>query len=134
MKHVTHKSDICSGCQNCQMICAFTFFKVNNPKKARLEVERISDTETRMTVCVQCGQRPCLKACPEGAIVEKKGSVRIDPKKCTACGVCIGVCPYDGIKFHRDIGAFICTQCGVCVKNCPVGALEMAEGVPIPVP
>lgn len=132
MKHVIHKSDICSGCQNCQMICAFTFFKVNNPKKARLEIERISDTETRMTVCVQCGQRPCLKACPEGAIVEQKGSVRINQKKCTGCGVCLGVCPYDGIKFHRDIGAFICIQCGVCVDNCPVGALAMEDGAPAP--
>ncbi len=107
------------------MICAFTFFKVNNPKKARLEIKRISDTETRMEICVQCSQRPCLKACPEGAIYEQGGSVRINQKKCTACKLCLEVCPYAGIKFHKDIGAFICTQCGVCVKNCPVNALEM---------
>ena len=127
MKHLIHKSDICSGCQTCQIICGFTFFKVNNPKKARLEIKRISDTETRMTVCVQCQERPCLKACPEGAISEVNGSVRIDSRKCTGCGICINVCPYGGIKFHPDIGALICTQCGVCVDNCPVGALEMVE-------
>lgn len=109
------------------MICAFNFFKVNNPKKARLEITRDSDTETRMTVCVQCRQRPCLKACPEGAIAEKNGAVRIDPKKCTGCGICLPVCPYGGIKLHRDSGAIICLQCGVCVEACPVGALEMAE-------
>ena len=130
MRHLIHKSDICSGCQACQIICAFTFLKVNNPKKARLEIERISETETRMTVCVQCGQRPCLKTCPEGAISEQKGYVRINPDKCTSCELCLEVCPYGGIKFHRDIGAFICVQCGVCVENCPVGALEMVDGAP----
>jgi Fe-S-cluster-containing hydrogenase component 2 len=124
-KHLVHKSDVCSGCQACQMICAYNFFKVNNPKKARLGIERISDTETRMTTCIQCEGRPCLKACPEGAIFEQNGFVRINPKKCTACGMCIGVCPYGGIKFHRDVGAIICVQCGLCVENCPVSALEM---------
>ncbi|MFH1037723.1 MAG: 4Fe-4S dicluster domain-containing protein [PVC group bacterium] len=127
MKHLIHKSDLCSGCRSCQMICAFTFFKVNNPKKARLEIDRISDTKTRMAVCVQCRERPCLKACPEGAISEKNGSVRIDSKKCTACGICVTVCPYEGIKFHPRIGAVICLQCGVCVETCPVGALELVE-------
>ena len=80
-----------------------------------------------MTVCVQCRERPCLKACPEGAIFERNGLVRIDSKKCTSCGICLKVCPYGGIEFHPDIGAIICVQCGICVENCPVGALEMVE-------
>ena len=82
-----------------------------------------------MTVCVQCQERPCLKACPEGAIGEQNGSVRIDSKKCTSCGICVEVCLYGGIKLHPDIGAVICLQCDVCVENCPVGALEMVEQV-----
>ena len=127
MKHLVHQVDLCTGCQTCQMICAFTFFKVNNPKKARLEIERVSDTQTRMSVCLQCRERPCLKACPEGAITEVKGVVRINSKKCNSCGICLEVCPYDGIKFHRDTGAIICLQCGICVDNCPVGALKMVE-------
>lgn len=127
MKHLVHRSDLCSGCQSCQMVCGFRFFQVNNPKKARLEITRISDTETRMSVCVQCAERPCLKSCPEGAIAEKNGAVRIDAKKCTGCGICVPVCPYGGIKLHRDTGALICVQCGACVEACPVGALEMAD-------
>ena len=58
---------------------------------------------------------------------EKGGYVRIDPKKCTSCRLCIPVCPYGGIRFHEDTGALICIQCGNCVEVCPVGALEMAN-------
>jgi len=58
--------------------------------------------------CLKCGI--CIKGCPERAIVEVKRDVefdglvlytaRIDPKKCTDCGVCVSFewwCPAKAI-------------------------------------
>ena len=51
----------------------------------------------------------------------------VDPDKCIACGVCIGICPADAIGIS-DI-AYIeiekCKGCGHCVTACPQSALSL---------
>ncbi|MDI6888909.1 MAG: dihydromethanopterin reductase (acceptor) [Methanocellales archaeon] len=44
-------------------------------------------------LCKKCDACPPKDACPEHAI-----SDQIDLLKCTGCGICIDLCPYDAIK------------------------------------
>jgi len=53
----------------------------------------------------------------------------VDIDKCTACGVCEEVCPYEAIVV-TETGAEItdeCTLCGMCVDTCEFGAISLPE-------
>ncbi|MFA6003481.1 MAG: mercury methylation ferredoxin HgcB [Elusimicrobiota bacterium] len=60
-------------------------------------------------------------------------TLRIDPDKCTGCGMCLQVCPHaviarDGRKVRaQDLDA--CMECGACAKNCPAEAIYVRAGV-----
>ncbi len=62
------------------------------------------------------------------------GHARLDPEKCTACGLCgrIGHCC--AIEAEPDqppiIHADRCEACGTCVDVCPQGAIELVEDGP----
>ena len=45
----------------------------------------------------------------------------IDPKLCTFCGTCIGICPINalGVAIHKPILVKECNSCGICFRNCP---------------
>ena len=46
--------------------------------------------------------------------------IRIDPDKCTGCGDCVAVCPFDAIEIvdnKAEIGEG-CTLCGACQEAC----------------
>ncbi len=50
--------------------------------------------------------------------------------KCTFCGVCAEVCPFNAIKVKKDkwkISNFKCFGCGVCVENCEFGGLDYQD-------
>jgi len=53
----------------------------------------------------------------------------VNTKKCTACGLCEGVCPVAAIKI--DTIAIIdkakCTGCGKCVVECPQDAVILKK-------
>ncbi len=55
-----------------------------------------------------------------------------DPQRCTACGLCVTVCPTGVARF--DPGASSdsedngCTLCMACVKACPEGARSLCGG------
>jgi electron transfer flavoprotein alpha subunit len=49
--------------------------------------------------------------------------------KCTACGECLDVCPFEILSLEGEtlvIGEG-CNLCGACVEICPEGALELPE-------
>ena len=50
--------------------------------------------------------------------------------RCTHCGACITICPFDAfgvdpvtrqVDFYNDK----CTACGLCIQACPPGAMEL---------
>jgi electron transport complex protein RnfB len=92
----------------------------------------------------------CAKACPFGAIsMTSEGYPKVDETKCTACGVCVNICPkklYDFIPHDtktapvyigcssRDVGKVVmnvcgrgCIACGKCEKACPTGAFKVVD-------
>lgn len=94
----------------------------------------------------------CVKACPFGAIeMTGEGYPRIIESKCTACGICVNVCPkglYALIPFEQekakiyvactsnDPGKVVMSVCGVgciacrrCEKACPHGAITVIDNL-----
>jgi len=56
-------------------------------------------------------------------------SLSIDPEKCTACGQCTEVCPFEAIEVMEGLARSNekCTLCGACVEECPEGAIRIEE-------
>jgi len=51
----------------------------------------------------------------------------VDEKKCTGCGLCVKVCPYDAIKIDEGkakVEAVLCKGCGSCAAACLSGAIQ----------
>jgi nitroreductase/NAD-dependent dihydropyrimidine dehydrogenase PreA subunit len=66
---------------------------------------------------------------PEGVHM---GVMRVDPEKCTGCGLCIKNCPFkaweegeDGIPGMKD--EYECFSCYNCMAACPEGAISIVE-------
>jgi len=53
----------------------------------------------------------------------------VDAEKCTACGLCVEVCPADAISLDdiAQIDREKCTGCGQCVAECPQDALSLKK-------
>ncbi len=53
----------------------------------------------------------------------------IDDDACTACGVCVSVCPEDVVAVRDQALVFVrpeaCTYCGLCEDACPEGAIAL---------
>ncbi|MFW9865024.1 MAG: DUF362 domain-containing protein [Candidatus Thorarchaeota archaeon] len=55
--------------------------------------------------------------------------VRVDPDKCTGCGICFKVCIRDGLKMKKGkamINQKNCKGCGRCVRECPNQAITIS--------
>jgi NADH-quinone oxidoreductase subunit I len=65
-----------------------------------------------------------------------KSSFRLDPEKCTACGICANACPNKVISIKSakdeknkryltdyDMNLQYCLFCGLCEESCPQKAL-----------
>ncbi|HMK33459.1 MAG TPA: CoB-CoM heterodisulfide reductase HdrA2 [Desulfomonilaceae bacterium] len=57
---------------------------------------------------------------------------RIDPEKCTACGLCAKVCPYHAIEGGKEMGYYrvieaACQGCGACVPECRFEAIDQTH-------
>jgi len=74
-------------------------------------------------------------AAARAGILMAKGHVTVEaitpitfPEKCTACGLCVKVCPYNAISLNKDLKRVeiveaACGGCGTCAAECNVGAL-----------
>ena len=53
--------------------------------------------------------------------------LRIIEEKCTACGLCVRACPYDGIAVVDKLARFTeqCNVCGACVAACEFEAIAV---------
>ncbi len=81
------------------------------------------------TLCMQCEDAPCLKACPHSAIGRgNDGIIRVDAEKCEHDGACETACPYAAIGCDDNDVADKCDFCSnrlavgmepACVETCP---------------
>lgn len=136
--HVTHVSQICTGCETCALVCALSHEQLINPKLARNTVK--TDVQvgyvTDVLYCQQCDDPKCLKACATGAlrIDDVSGARIIDQDTCIGCQTCLNACIFapsaSRIKYNPDTNTcFKCDLCGgdpLCVRRCPLGSSQLS--------
>ncbi len=78
-------------------------------------------------------------AAAAAAVPLAQGKVKIEPiisevhpEKCSGCGVCVPLCPYDAISMRdwggrprAEIDITACKGCGVCTSTCPSAAIVL---------
>jgi Fe-S-cluster-containing hydrogenase component 2 len=128
----------------CELACSIQHEGAYRPSVARLFSDcDVTTAEIKGRTCLQTGCAKCQEACPEDAIVTKEITVKVegafagkekigdevkgvvlvvDESKCTNCGDCYEVCPYDVINEHPDRQkAFKCDLCDgepQCIAFC----------------
>ena len=66
-----------------------------------------------------------------GKITVEAVTSRVDEDKCTSCGICAKVCPYNAITVDKKnkrpavVIEAACAGCGTCAAECPFDAIEM---------
>ena len=144
MPHVMILRKKCSGCHMCELACSAYHEGAYRPSVARLFSDCNPTTaEIKGRTCLQTGCSKCQEACPEDAIETREITVKpsgdfagkekvgdevkgyvlvVNEDKCTNCGDCYDVCPYDVINEHPDRQkAFKCDLCDgdpQCIKFC----------------
>jgi len=112
-----------------------------DPQLSRIHVMHNEQRTVIIPVtCVPCENKPCIAACPEGAIkTNDRGAVIITESLCTGCGKCARACEIGAIRVHRIEGrgkngrlvSLKCDQCDGnpwCVQACTFDAIRMVEG------
>ena len=125
----------CTGCGICEYACTLEKGEpVWNPTRSRIRVVRMAPLLNFALTCRFCKEAPCVKVCPEKALVqsEKTGIVYIDKEKtCKGCDWCVQFCPHGGVTLHSDTGiAITCDLCDgkpKCVELCPEEALDLVS-------
>jgi len=52
----------------------------------------------------------------------------IDPDRCSGCGLCVNICPYNAITIENNIAqvdTILCRGCGMCAAVCPSSAATL---------
>ncbi len=95
------------------------------------------------------GLGTCVDVCQFDAIEIVEGRIaKIDPEKCTSCGLCLEVCPKNVIDWvpykqsvaitcnNKEPGKVVrqkctvgCIGCQICVKNCPTNTIEFKDNL-----
>lgn len=93
----------CIGCDACTVACKQengtpmdTFFA----RVLNLEVGQFPQVKRLYlpVLCNHCEDAPCLKSCPNKAIVKRQdGIVLVDQDRCRGTGACVSACPYGNI-------------------------------------
>lgn len=115
MTHYGYAIDtrLCVGCNNCSMVCKVENNIPNSIWWNRAVTEGGNQEYTPsgtypnnlkmsfFTVsCQHCENPACTKVCPVGATYKdpETGIVRQDYDKCIGCRMCMGACPYTGVR------------------------------------
>lgn len=97
----------CIGCDACTLAC-----KQENGTPVDVFFARVLNVEVGHypnvkrvyipVLCNHCEDAPCLKSCPNKAIVRRTdGIVLIDQDRCRGTGACVAACPYGNVYLAR---------------------------------
>lgn len=133
---ISHDPRKCVGCRVCEVACAWKNHGEVNPYKSRIKIYTYQPTVFVGIVCQQCGDRPCINACPVDPDQDGRRALYEDPTtkalavnvdRCINCGQCVDACESErngNLRMNEsDIPDGNCVLCGECVKQCPQNAL-----------
>jgi anaerobic dimethyl sulfoxide reductase subunit B len=126
----------CVGCRTCEAACKSNHDLEPGVNWMQVKQEWKGDYPDISSVyfaqaCLQCGNAPCIEACPTGAITRRAedGVVVVDSQACNGCRECLPACPYGVPQFGSSgkmLKCDLCTGIGgepACITSCPAEAL-----------
>ena len=126
----------CIGCDMCVYACARTNYGSLSIDRSAIRVKTYGGIEGQFIVvaCKGCDDPPCVRACPTGALIPRKGGgAKLNPELCVSCESCKQACIINAIEMDAITGKpLICIHCGACVRFCPHEVIGMGEREPQP--
>lgn len=137
-------------CMTARVLCLGTTdvahprFEYNGYQSCRLASQMSGSPKMCHVACLGLGD--CVRVCKFGALSVRDGLAVIDEKKCTACGLCVPVCPHNVIKMlplsatvlvrcrntqparaAREACQAACIGCKRCEKACQHDAIHVKD-------
>ncbi len=128
----------CMGCRACETVCKLENDLPAGPRYTMVTEAETGEGETEKlnflpVPCQHCGDAPCVRACPTGALHKREdGVVLTDRRKCVGCHECLWACPFGVPQFASDGRMSKCTMCvhrldegtlPACAAKCPAEAI-----------
>jgi len=67
----------------------------------------------------------------KGVLAPSRYQAEIDESECTACGMCVDICPVEAITTDGNETARVdaqgCIGCGLCASTCPADAISLTD-------
>ena len=124
----------CTGCRECEMVCAIQHEGVSNPARSRIKVIKREWEGIYIPVtCQQCETAPCMTICPMNAISrdQELNRIEVDYDICIGCRSCITVCPFGAMSFNtltqKVMKCDFCDGDPQCVRFCETNAIRYAD-------
>ena len=115
--------DRCVGCHSCSVSCKTEHEVPLGGFRMRVRyMERPSAATLAFAplMCMHCEDAPCIKACPNDALVKMEdGRVIVREKKCDLDEECISACPYGAIFINEE--KEVAEKCDFCYHRTEVG-------------
>lgn len=139
---VVHNVEVCAGCGDCGLMCAFYHEKEFGASLARNELARDPfNAAYTFYVCQQCKSPNCYFACPKKDLalcVDTTTGVKyVNTANCIGCGSCSKACPFSppraNLQPMKKV-SFKCDLCRdrpegpICVEYCTMHALRVMSG------
>jgi len=131
--------EVCSSCGDCVPACPENAIQMIPESITGKDLPVIKPSQN---ACIMCTDLPCMKSCPDNALIASQesfpaiGLARIVEDKCIAysgnmCMTCYDACPLKRqaivLKANKPvINPEHCTGCGICENMC---ILENEKGV-----
>jgi heterodisulfide reductase subunit A len=84
--------------------------------------------EETVTMAKSAGQQAMKILCKKEMTISA-AKAEVDPEKCSACLLCVRLCPYGAPFINEDgvsqIPPSSCAGCGICVSECPSKAITL---------
>lgn len=141
------RTELCTGCRNCEMACiaahspgasVWTAYAAGaqNAPRPRTRVQRDAEGSLVPQFCRHCEQPACVEACMSGALTKRAdGLVICDADVCVGCFMCVMACPYGNARPSMGEQRIMLKcdgchdrECMACVEACPTGCLTCEDG------
>jgi len=131
MNLISVQSDLCTGCQSCEIVCSLAHEGSCNPSFSRIQIKKWEEISVFVPIiCQHCENPPCITTCPTRARTRvcETGAVVTDEKRCVGCKSCLYACPYNAPVIHpitkRTMTCDLCNGQPLCTQVCTTGALS----------